>query len=255
VSALTRLLDKTPSSLARLFGSDRLPSRISRPLLNRLVPSRLTSVVVRSGEAKGLTLLIDPKNEKYYWSGVREEAVQAALVELLPDGACFWDVGAHIGFFSLIAARRVGPSGVVYAFEPSRENRARLASVLEANAANNVEVLPVAVSAEDGAAVIHRHPSSTMWSLEPSDDREPAYEVECRSLDSLWREGLRAPDVVKVDVEGTEVDVLRGATGLIAEHHPVMIVEFSNDELLAEARELFRGSTWRQLDASRWVIA
>lgn len=255
MSKIAWLLNKTPASFARWFRSDRLVSRLTRPLVNRLVPADETLITIRSGAAAGMKLVIDPRHEKFYWTGAREQAVQDVLVETLRAGSCFWDVGAHIGFFSLIGARCGGPTGRAYAFEPSRENRERLDRVLALNHVTTVSVIPVAVSAADEVGLIYSHSSSTMWSLQPGRGHAPAYDVQCRSLDSLFAAGeVEPPDVIKIDVEGVEVDVLRGALTVIRTVRPTMVVEFSTIELLEQARGLLPELEFRQLDDSRWLL-
>ena len=107
------VLNMIPGSLAARFRNGALVTRALRPLVNRLLPGRAAWIVVRSGPARGLRLLIEPKTEKFYWTGAHEVAVQQTIADLLKPGMTFWDVGAHIGFFSLLASRRVGARSAV----------------------------------------------------------------------------------------------------------------------------------------------
>src|SRR2546427_4129523 len=120
------LMNRTPDPLAALFRSDTLGARLLRPLINRFVPMGLTWVVVRSGTVRGLHLLIDPQHEKFYWSGTHEPPLQQTIVRILRPGMSFWDIGANIGFFTLLASRCVDDAGHVHAFDPMAQNRARL---------------------------------------------------------------------------------------------------------------------------------
>src|SRR6202165_5788560 len=113
INPIVELANRLPSFIATPLRDNERAKRALRPLLNRLLPSRPPCVVVRSGPADGMRLLIYPKNEKYYWTGWHERPVQEALQRLLRPGMTFWDVGAHIGFFSCLAGRLVGTDGRV----------------------------------------------------------------------------------------------------------------------------------------------
>jgi FkbM family methyltransferase len=216
--------------------------------VNRLAPKGLTWVEVRSGPAQGIELLIDARKEKFLWTGLHEPAVQRALTELLQPGMNFWDVGAHVGFFTVLGAQQVGEQGHVHAFEPVDENRRRLEAALDRNGCTNVSVHPLALSATTGEAVIHAHESSAMWSL--AGDGE-GVAVHTETLDSLE---LPAPDVIKLDAEGIEVEVLRGGRQLLSEHRPQLVVEFTTAELVDEARALLPGYRFEQLERNHFVL-
>lgn len=208
-----RLANAMPTSIASRFQTNALVARLLRPLLNRMLPEVTTVISVRSGPAKRMRLQIYPRLEKFYWTGQHEREVQGLLTRLLEPGMVFWDVGAHIGFLSLLASRLVGAGGHVHAFEPMPANRARLERSVELNAASNVSVHPFAVGEASGTETLHPHQSSTMWSIRASKD-DTGLLVDCRSLDDLstW---LGPPDVIKVDAEEAELDVLRGGMNLL----------------------------------------
>ncbi len=93
--------------------------RTLRPIANRLLPNRPIPVTVLSGPAKGLRLVIDPRNEKSFWTGAHEPETLSVMAQFLRPGSVFWDVGSHIGMHALFASRCVGPDGHVHAFEPA----------------------------------------------------------------------------------------------------------------------------------------
>jgi FkbM family methyltransferase len=247
------IMNHLPGFVATSLRSHTVAARILRPLVNRVVRDVPTSIVVRSGAAKGIRLLIYPRHEKYYWSGTHEEAVQQAVVDILKPGATFWDIGAHIGFFSLLASRLVGDAGRVHAFEPMTENRQRLLTAVELNQGNNLTVHAVAVAGASGEAVLHAHPSTTMWTLVPERGETAGITVPCSTLDEL-AQSLESPDLIKIDVEGAEVSVLRGGWGFLQRARPHVIVEFSDPALLAEARSLLPFYTFSPLSSTHWVL-
>jgi FkbM family methyltransferase len=231
------LLNAVPGPIAARFRHDTLIARALRPLVRRLVPTRPTWVVVRSGAARGLSLLIDPRDEKYYWSGTHEVPVQQVLTGLLRPGMTFWDIGAHIGFFSMFASRVLGAAGRVHAFEPMETNRGRLAAGIEMNRLTNVTVHDFAMSARPGRTVLRASASSLMWTLVPERGGPEGVGISCRTLDDCTA-AFGPPDVIKIDVEGAEVDVLRGGLHLLSTLRRPLLVEFSDDGLVDEARSL-----------------
>ena len=247
------IMNAIPAPIAASFRNGALITRALRPLVNRLLPDRPAWIVVRSGPARGLRLLIEPKTEKFYWSGTHEVAVQQTVWRILRPGMTFWDVGAHIGFFSLLASRRVEDRGLVHAFEPMAQNRARLQAAIERNSVTNVTVHEQAIGATSGEAILHGHESSLMWTLRPERGTLQGLTVSCRRLDKL-SESLPPPDLIKIDAEGAEVDVLRGGLKLLSRSKPPLIVEFSNDAFVEEARTLLSFYEFSRLAPHHWLL-
>jgi FkbM family methyltransferase len=247
-----RTLDRTPASLARLMSTNHGVTKLLRPLVNRLLPARETVITVRSGAGQGLRLCILPRSEKYYWTGLHEHALQLALLQNLHQGSVYWDVGAHIGFTSLIASRLVGPSGRVEAFEPFPPNQRRLARSIKLNGCTNMTVHPEALSSAGGHRSFFVHEASVMGSL-IEGAANGTIEVPCATLDDMAKR-LPRPDLVKIDVEGAELDVLLGGERLLAAERPNLIVEFTTTRLLGEARELFPFYTVVRLDHNHWLF-
>ncbi len=148
-----------------------------------------------------------------YRSGCFEVDRLEALSALVNPGDQVWDVGAHKGYVAMALARRVGPSGSVTAFEPSAANLWFLRRHIAWNAVSNVSVLPVAVTDREGRESFGGEGSSITFRL--GEGRES---VRTATLRTLWaEEGLRVPDVIKIDVEGNEGAVLRGAGDLLTD--------------------------------------
>ena len=220
--------------------------------MNRLLPRDVVPVVVRSGPAAGVKLLIDLQTEKFFWTGVHELPVQYALQRLLRPGATFWDVGAHAGFFTLLAARIVGPTGNIEAFEPMPANRRRLAAAVDLNGATNVRVHDYAVSDRGGDATLYGSSASVTWSLVAESGGSDAVSVATRTLDSL-AQSLPPPDVLKVDAEGSELAVLRGGVGLLQERRPAILLE-ADEAAVAAIRTVAPGYSLERLDATHWLL-
>ena len=147
-------------------------------------------------------------------------------------GGTFVDVGANQGFFTLLGSKRVGEHGQVFAFEPATTEARKLRANLKFNGCANVTVEEMALGAEPGSADFYMylgHQGSWSGLRKGAED----VEVEARvitvpvvTLDSYLAErGVKRVDVMKVDVEGGELNVLRGAAATIATHRPVIVCE------------------------------
>jgi FkbM family methyltransferase len=209
--------------------------------------------VVQSGAATGLSLIIEPRTEKSFWTGNHERSVQQVLCEMLKPGMIFWDVGANIGFFSLIASRLVRETGQIHAFEPMDANRERLIKNLAINGCTNVTVHDCALAADSGDAVLHKHGSSLMWTLVAERGQPEGITVRCATVDEL-AQGMDEPDLMKVDTEGNELEVLRGAMGLLSSKAPAILYE-TDEANLSEARNLLRARyNFIRLDKRHWLL-
>jgi FkbM family methyltransferase len=153
----------------------------------------------------------------------------AFLRDTLRPGMTFLDCGANLGFFTLLASRLVGPTGTVWAFEPTPDTYERLAAHVEANGCTNVHLHRAALGAAPGRAgvVALDSLSHAMNAVGvPDADRPTLAECDVLTVDALLATGVPSPDVMKVDVEGGELGVLRGAEELLrGPDCPVLIVE------------------------------
>jgi FkbM family methyltransferase len=176
-----------------------------------------------------------------YLTGDAEPEVQEALAELIEPGQTVYDVGANIGFFTILCSRLVGPTGKVYAFEPIPENLVTLRHNIALNNLTNVIVVEQALSASTGTAEMFVSPWSAFHSLnvDGASKRENhgpdggQITVETVTLDEFVQgEGVSAPDLIKLDVEGAELLVVAGMRETLRTVQPLLLVEIhdTNDE-------------------------
>lgn len=161
---------------------------------------------------------------------------------IVAGGDTFVDVGANVGVFSLLASRFFRQ---VHAFEPLPPTYARLAG--NCRATPSIHVYPAALSSSDGVTRIHQSAiGSGGSSLRPlaADQRRVTrkdawhvYDVPQAKADDLLRD-LRALDLMKIDVEGHEVEVLQGAAELVRAHRPILFVEIGDDRRFEAIRRL-----------------
>jgi FkbM family methyltransferase len=216
---------------------------------------------------EGLTLWGESRVHEEYLDAVcrgRQEPFTAELfARATREGATVVDCGAYLGFYSLLAARRVGPEGAVFAFEPNPEMFELLRrNVRDNGLADRVVALPVGIGSDPT-----RRPffigqgDGAKSSLFPPERWREVTETECASLDEAL--GARPVDLVKLDIEGGEVEALRGMRRtLAASPDPCLIVE-CNPAALARAgtspRTLLReleaaGLQSAAIDEERWEL-
>ena len=190
----------------------------------------------------GLQVVITPGEETsgaLFVSGSYEPGSMIALERFIFPGAVLFDIGANVGLYTLIASRHVGRSGHVYSFEPSSREQRVLQQNLALNECSNVTIIAAAVTDKPGTGTLriaagqHRGQNTLAQSFSHEgvqlEGDEP---VELVSLDALWAaKTVRRPDVVKIDAEGSELHLLRGAVVLLRDAQPVIIFEI-NDALL-----------------------
>lgn len=247
------IIERLPSGLVeRLSRSAKLRHAL-RPIANRMLPTDRTVVTVQTGPAQGIRLEIDPQLEKFYWTGSWEPQTQEALRGLLHRGERCFDVGAHVGFFALLADRLVGPGGHVIAFEPIDENRERLSRNVALNDAG-VTIVGQALGRRAESAVMTMQGGMTaMWTLEPDAAGIRRSAVDVTTLDAAAALHGR-PDLVKIDAEGSEIDVLRGGAELIAQNSTTFLIEFHDDAFVEAAAALLIGYVFEHLGANHWRI-
>ena len=191
-----------------------------------------TSEVVRAEE--GFRIHVDPSDyavgHTLARTGGYEPEVSATLRRVLPRGATFIDIGANIGWFSLLGALIVGPSGHVVAVEPNPRNVALLRESVKDNGFENIDILPVALAERPGVAALETDGSNgRVIPIDgpPPETVEASFVVATYPLDELLNDvGTSRVDVMKIDVEGAEPLVLLGATKTISQNRPLLISEF-----------------------------
>jgi len=160
-----------------------------------------------------------------------EEAERSFIQSYLSPGMMVLDIGAHHGFYTLLASRKVSPGGRVLAIEPSPRERRKLRLHLGINACNNVEIEDSGIGDVRGSAELHLVIGSQTGS---NSLRKPAVSeptrtvsVQVDQLDNvLRRRGISNVDFIKMDVEGAELSVLKGAAHLLRNHpRPVVLAE------------------------------
>jgi len=190
--------------------------------------------------------------------GTLEPPVQEALRRLLAPGDVFYDIGANVGFFTLVGARLVGPGGRVVAFEPVPWCARAVGRNIDLNGFAHAAIREQAVGAADGSArllVVGEASWSHLESTGRHADVRDEIDVTVVSIDSLVASGaIPPPDVLKVDTEGAELQAITGARETIGRHRPAIVCELhdTNAAFVALMDEL--GYVTTNLDGPSAVV-
>ena len=171
--------------------------------------------------------------------GLWEPRETRYLTTLLKAGQTFVDVGAHVGYFSLFAARLVGPGGTVIAVEPEPRNLDLLRRNIARNGVDTVRVLPFAAGAAEATMSLALDEENRgAHRLVANDDPEAGPSVRCMRLDDVLPERV---DVIKVDAQGYDHEVVEGLERTLAANpQATLMVELSRFELLVAGQHRFR---------------
>jgi len=232
-SLMARVL---PNSVKkRIYRIDPL-ARLVRGSLNRAAPTGITEVTIAGGGAAGMKMRLDLHLEKDYWLGTYESDLQVAIEHLTKPSWNAFDVGANIGFVSLLLAQKLGEYGKIFAFEALPANLERLQTHVKINKLESrVCVIPTAVADTSKPVRFLIGPSGAMGKAEGSVGRAVAHQesVEVPGIcldDFVYRDGNPPPQVIKMDIEGGEVLALNGMKRLLVEAHPLILLELHGPE-------------------------
>ena len=197
----------------------------------RVFKSEGERLIIKTGPLAGKTWVRFMRTySDEYFDGSYEPPIQQAMAKYLGPGMVFYDVGANAGFFSLLGAGLVGPSGAVVAFEPHPATAAKCKAQMDANNLKNVTVVVAAVSDRIGMDKFSDGAYSVMTSLEDAATAPKTITIATTTLDhEITKHPL--PDVLKIDIEGSEIDALRSAKNLVLKKKPVFLVEVHSQEL------------------------
>jgi FkbM family methyltransferase len=196
----------------------------------------------------GAELILDLRNEiarQVFVGGTIDPNEFCFLNRVIRPGMTIADAGANEGIYTIFFATRTGPAGRVLAFEPSSRERARLDANVRHNRLHNVEVLPVALAETMGSVALNvsdpvRSGHSTLGGFAYGETAlATVEEVPAVTLDSLFenRQWERL-DLVKADIEGSEVRFLQGAGETLRKHCPLLLIEASDASLRKQGASL-----------------
>lgn len=211
----------------------QLPGRYTAAnLLGMLYARRGQEIEGRIGEYVYQFDLSDELQRQMYF-GLYDRAEIALMSSVLGQGDTFLDVGANVGYYSLLASQLVGVQGQVHAFEPIPENAERLNSAIQRNSVQNIRVNQMAVGGSEGTLDLHigdKQLGNSGWASVVASDRRPnVVTVRQVTIDQYLSEhGIDAVRLVKLDIEGAEPEAIAGMGSLLnSAHAPDILVELN----------------------------
>jgi FkbM family methyltransferase len=223
----------------------------------RLIPPQAV-LPIWQGPLRGKRWIAGSGNHGY-WLGSYEMDKCVRFARSVPPGGVVFDLGANVGYYSMIASFNTGPQGRVFAVEPLPRNLAFLKRHLALNRIGNVTVIEAAVADRSGTVRFAEDASTSRGRI----GDQGALEVASIALDD-WIDGgrLPAPDLLKIDIEGAELLALQGARKILAAKHPPIFLSTHNGKVHKDCLELLVALGYRAvstdgrpLERSRDVLA
>lgn len=224
-------------------------SAVQRFLLSKTLYGKEFVHRVDAGPAKGITFRVRLPEDKGIWTGTYELPFANCLAASVAKGSVAYDIGSWHGFIAGVMAAQ--GAGEVHAFEPLPENAELIEKMIALNPAKPLTLHRCAVGETDTELDLLVLPETSMAKLESSRfqvDCSPQQKirVRVRSIDSLVENrDAPAPALLKIDVEGAELSVLRGGLNTIRKYRPEIYAEIHSAELLAESVALLQQEGYR----------
>ena len=219
------------------------PFQLARfPLVRRFYRSAFRATVpvgeVIEIETHGARMFLDPHDGGVGYQLVIGRGYESATTELfereLAPGMIVVDLGANVGYYSLLAAARVGPEGQVFAFEPAPENIALLERSIAANGFDRLTLVPKACSDFNGPVQLHLSKAGKgLHTIGTPGDGWEAIEVECVRLDDYFAGAEPEIDLMKIDIEGAEMRALDGMSSILEGSRKLRILTEVNPTALS----------------------
>ncbi len=182
-------------------------------------------LTIQSGPLKGKKWIAT--SGKKFITGKFEEYKTAAFTQHFTKGSVFYDIGAHIGYFSATASLINDGQGHVYSFEPRPDNAKFFKRHVEANGLKNITLTEAAVGAVEGEANFNANTGTATGHLAEDGNLK----VKVVSIDKMHANGkLPSPDFIKIDVEGGEIFVLEGCEKVISQCRPKLLIATHSPE-------------------------
>lgn len=196
-----------------------------------------------------ISLDLSQLSQKMMWENISnnrlyEQETSRLFLEMLEEGDTFIDIGAHVGYFSLLTAATVGESGRVFSFEPELSNFKNLQNNIHKNNFHHVHLNNMAVGSKDGDSIFYINSDNdgghALWDvgLHPFNEKSRSEKIKTNikvvSLDNFFKDHeLDKLKLIKIDTEGTEHSIIKGGTGIITKYRiPYIICEINRIGLM-----------------------
>jgi len=240
---INKILNLIPLSLRTRIKYIPVIKQIQSLIVNNYLKNSEFVAEITSGPAAGLFFPVKLPQDKQMWIGTWELEFAQAIKNAVKPGAICYDIGGYKGYYAGIMA--LNGAKEVYVFEPVPENAVKIKQLISLNPKLPIQLKQQAVSNNNKPAVFKIMKEETMGKLQSSsfqslDVSVHEFVVDCVSLDELIQNGYPMPDLIKIDVEGVEELVLKGAMSLLKEKKPYLMIEVHSPEIGKACYELLR---------------
>src|SRR5450759_179457 len=221
----------------------------------RRIVGKSTALPIVAGRLKGKKWIVAAGIPQII--GRWQELYTDKFAESIYQSSVVYDVGAHGGWYTLLASELVGPRGKVVAFEPLPSAQTLLKRNVEINHCINVQIVEAAVSDSDGTATFLAMTEGNLGSLSPTYGPITTT-VKTVKIDSLVKKKtIPAPGVIKMDIEGGELVALKGAESTLIEHAPMIFLETHGFDMCVDCCRLLTslGYAVERFHSSGTVVA
>lgn len=210
-----------------------------KSILGIVLGRRLRTRRIPLGPIRGRKIFLSPQISLRMWFGVDEPWIAQLSQQLLRPGDIVYDLGAHIGYTTVLFAHFLAGTGEVHAFEILPSTAGLLEKTISANGFQNVTIHVVGTGAEKAVYELPVGPTAMTSLLAKKQPGQTTERVKVVRLDDYQQEmALPLPTLIKMDIERAEIDCLRGSLALIKECRPKMIIAFHSKDLLRQGYDL-----------------
>lgn len=211
----------------------------AKALLGGILGNRIRVHRIPFGPIRGRKIFLSPQISLRMWFGVDEPWIARLSRKLISPGDVVYDLGAHVGYTTVLFAAALRGSGAVHAFEILPSTADYLRKTVEANGFENVTIHNVGLGSEEAACDLPIGPTAMTSLLAKKEAGQSIQSCQVVRLEDYRRaKGLPAPTLIKMDIERAEIDCLRGSLDLINECRPKMIIAFHSKALLQQGYAL-----------------
>lgn len=214
----------------------------------KIIPAEM-QIPILQGKLRGIKWIVGSSNHGC-WLGSYEYHKRLVFEYLVKEGSVVFDIGANVGFYTLLASVCVGLSGRVFAFEPVPRNLFYLEKHMNLNNIQNVILFDTAVLDFSGWAFFDEGPGNSMAHV----SSKGKVKVRTVTLDGLIGTGeIPIPNFIKIDIEGSEMLALSGAKSLLANAHPIIFLATHGSDIHKECCNFLKEIGYRlsPIDKSR----
>jgi len=220
-----------------------------KSVLESILGKRMRVHRIPLGPIRGRKIFLSPQISLRMWFGVDEPWIARLSQQLIDPGDVIYDLGAHVGYTTVLFAHHLQGTGEVHAFEILPSTAGHLQKTINANGFQHVTIHVVGLGADNAVYNLPIGPTAMTSLLAKQQEGQKTEPGRVVRLDDYRREkDLPPPSLIKMDIERAEIDCLHGSLGLIGECRPKMIIAFHSKDLLRKGYDLLTSLDYQLYD-------